>query len=129
MPEQEKIEELTDSLKRYVNTNYELIKLEATERTSTLASGLISVFIIGFISVLFIFFIKPIWHCFTQKINAVLQMRSVEALPSFKCIKFNCKFIFEQESFSKNPRSPLQNILRKPTKFRFSLGEKTVKKT
>ncbi len=58
MPEQEKIEELTDSLKRYVNTNYELIKLEATERTSTLASGLISVFIIGFISVLFIFFIS-----------------------------------------------------------------------
>jgi len=58
MPEHEKIEQLTDSLKKYVNTNYELIKLEAAERTSIIGSGFISGLIVGLVGILFIFFLS-----------------------------------------------------------------------
>ena len=58
MPEQGKIEEFSNHVKQYVNTNYELVKLEATAQASQMGSGLISYFIVGFVSCLFIFFLS-----------------------------------------------------------------------
>jgi len=55
MPEFDKIEGITENLKDYVNTNYELIKLQATERTSVIGSGIISALIIVIIGLLFFF--------------------------------------------------------------------------
>lgn len=58
MSETGKIEDLTKSLKVYVQTNIELIKLEATERTSVFGSSLISILIVGFSMFLFVLFIS-----------------------------------------------------------------------
>ena len=58
MPQHEKLEVLTQHLKRYVNTNCELIKLEATERVSVMGSGLVSGLLIVLAGILFFFFIS-----------------------------------------------------------------------
>jgi uncharacterized membrane protein len=58
MPEQDKIQVLIESINRYAKTNCELIKLEATERTSVIGSGLISNLLIGLVGVLLMFFIS-----------------------------------------------------------------------
>lgn len=58
MPENVKIEDLAESFKIYVNTNYKLIKLEAIERTSVIGSGLLSGLIIGLVGLLFVFFLS-----------------------------------------------------------------------
>ena len=63
MPQSSEIEELTQSLGRYVNTSYELAKLEATERSSVIGAGLVSGFLITLISILFLFFIS-LWGGF-----------------------------------------------------------------
>jgi hypothetical protein len=60
MPEHDKIEVLVESINRYVKTNCELIKLEATERTSVIGSCLISNLLIGLVGILIIFFILMI---------------------------------------------------------------------
>ena len=52
----EKLEALTDSLKEYVDTNYELIKLEVIDHTSDIISGIISGLIVGVMLVLFFLF-------------------------------------------------------------------------
>ena len=52
----EKLEALTDSLKEYADTNYELIKLEVIDHSSTIISGIITTLIIILIVVLFAFF-------------------------------------------------------------------------
>lgn len=52
----EKLEALTDSLKEYVDTNYELIKLEVIDHTSDVISAIISTLIIGVLLVLFLIF-------------------------------------------------------------------------
>ncbi|MES2617153.1 MAG: phage holin family protein [Bacteroidota bacterium] len=46
-------EEITESLKTYINNYYELIKLQATERASVIGSALIS----GFLIVMTVFLI------------------------------------------------------------------------
>lgn len=56
MPQKGKIEELTKSLKVYFQTNLELLKLEATERTSVFSSSLISLLIVGFSLFLLVLF-------------------------------------------------------------------------
>lgn len=58
MPEQEKIEELTDSVKEYVNTNCQLIRLQAAEKFSVIVSGILSRLIVGLVVFLFLFFIS-----------------------------------------------------------------------
>ena len=58
MAEVVKIEELAVSLKKYVNTNYELLKLEAAERSSVLGSGLMSGLVLALVGILFIFFLS-----------------------------------------------------------------------
>lgn len=58
MSGQDKIEVLVESINKYVKTNYELIKLEATERTSVIGSSLISNLLIGLVVILLIFFIS-----------------------------------------------------------------------
>lgn len=52
----EKLEALTDSLKQYADTNYELIKLEVIDHSSTIVSGIVTTLIITVILVLFAFF-------------------------------------------------------------------------
>ena len=52
----EKLEALTDSLKEYVDTNYELVKLEVINYSADIISWLISVLIVGVMLFLFLFF-------------------------------------------------------------------------
>ncbi len=47
MSELEKIEGLSDSLKQYVLVNYEIIKLEATGKTSEIGSSIFGTLILG----------------------------------------------------------------------------------
>lgn len=63
MQEQGKIVELTENLKSYIGTTYELVKLEATERSAVVGSGLIGGLLLGVISVLLIFF-ASLWTGF-----------------------------------------------------------------
>ena len=63
MPEFGKIEELTDNLKKYIATNYELQKLQAIESSSVFGSGLISSLLVGLVVVLFVFFLS-LWAGF-----------------------------------------------------------------
>jgi uncharacterized RDD family membrane protein YckC len=58
MSKEAKIEELSETLKNYVTTNYEIIKLEAAKSTSAIGSSLISGICIGLIVILFIFFLS-----------------------------------------------------------------------
>ena len=52
----EKVEALTNSLKEYVDTNYELIKLEVIDYSSDISAGIISKLIVGVMLVFFTFF-------------------------------------------------------------------------
>lgn len=63
MPEFGKIEELTESLKKYIATSYELQKLQAIESSSVFGSGLISSLFVGLVVVLFVFFLS-LWAGF-----------------------------------------------------------------
>lgn len=56
MLEQEKVQEFTENLNKYVNTNLELIKLEITDSSSMIASGMITGFFIGLVGIIFILF-------------------------------------------------------------------------
>ncbi len=58
MPEKIKLEELTDGVKTYLQTNIELFKLEATERTSVVGARLISSILVGITLLLFILFLS-----------------------------------------------------------------------
>ncbi|HEV7231015.1 MAG TPA: phage holin family protein [Bacteroidia bacterium] len=53
-----KIEELTDNLKSYASTNFELFKLEATERASVIGSESVSFVAISAVAALFVVFIS-----------------------------------------------------------------------
>lgn len=55
MLETEKIEGLSDSLKKYLLLNYEIIKLEVTKKTSEHASSLFSSLMLGIALFLFAF--------------------------------------------------------------------------
>ena len=63
MPDHGKIEELTDSLKGYINTNIELIKHQAVERTTVIVADLVTNAMVGLFLLLFVFFIS-LWACF-----------------------------------------------------------------
>ena len=52
----EKLEALTDNLKEYVDTNYELVKLEVINHSSDIISRLISSLIVGTALLLFLLF-------------------------------------------------------------------------
>lgn len=58
MPEKIKLEELTDGVKAYLQTNIQLFKLEATERTSVFGARLISSLLVGLTMLLFILFLS-----------------------------------------------------------------------
>ncbi len=55
MSELEKIEGLSDSLKQYIQLNYEIVKLEATRKTSEIGSSLLSSLVLGVALFLFAF--------------------------------------------------------------------------
>lgn len=52
------IELLTESLKEYISINYELIRLQAVERSSVIGSGFISSLLVGAGTILCLFFIS-----------------------------------------------------------------------
>jgi len=56
MPENGKADELTERLKKYGNTSYELAKLELIESSSVFGSGAISTVLISVVVILSIFF-------------------------------------------------------------------------
>lgn len=58
MPENGKIEEFTENLKDYVKTNYELIKLQAIERSTVIVADLISDLLIGLVVIFVVLFIS-----------------------------------------------------------------------
>jgi ABC-type phosphate transport system permease subunit len=58
MQEHTKIETLTNGFKAYLNTNCELIKLQATEKSASIGSVIISKILIGVVAVLFVLFIS-----------------------------------------------------------------------
>lgn len=56
MQEFKKIEKLTNDLKDYLDTNIQLLKLEALANVSAAGSGIISAIIIGVVGFLFLLF-------------------------------------------------------------------------
>jgi uncharacterized membrane protein len=63
MDELNKIEELTDRAKKYLDTHIELLKLEVTERISVIGSGMVSVILVSFVFILFVLFLS-LWAGF-----------------------------------------------------------------
>ena len=63
MPDNGKIEELTESLKSYLSTNLELIKYQAIERATVIIADLVSNVMVGLLLLFFVFFIS-LWACF-----------------------------------------------------------------
>ena len=53
-----KIEEITERLKSYFSTNYEIIKLKSIERFTVILADLISDFLVGLVVFLFVFFLS-----------------------------------------------------------------------
>lgn len=58
MKEYKEVEELTESIQQYVQTNFKLMKLQTAERSSVIGSALFTVLLVGIMAVLFIFFIS-----------------------------------------------------------------------
>ena len=58
MPENVKIEELTENIKAYVRSTYQLNKLETIESISVIGSGFVSSMVISLITIFFILFIS-----------------------------------------------------------------------
>ena len=58
MPEYGKIEELTESIKTYVSTSFELNKLEAAERSAVIGASVISGMVVAFVGFMFILFVS-----------------------------------------------------------------------
>jgi len=56
MAQFEKIEELTDGLKNYLNINIQLVKQETIAVTSAVVSDLLSYLLIGFVGLFFLLF-------------------------------------------------------------------------
>jgi Putative Actinobacterial Holin-X, holin superfamily III len=54
MEEQTKIEELSDQLKSYIDTRYDLMVLNTSDKVSIIGSQLIAYLLIGILSLLFI---------------------------------------------------------------------------
>lgn len=62
-PDHGKIEELTENIKSYVNTNFELIKYQAIERATVIMADTVTYVVIGLFMLFFLFFIS-LWACF-----------------------------------------------------------------
>ena len=58
MLQNNKAEELIEGVKKYISTNYDLIKLQTIERSSVILSSLLSTIFIGLVMLLFVFFIS-----------------------------------------------------------------------
>ncbi|MHB9055945.1 MAG: phage holin family protein [Paludibacteraceae bacterium] len=55
MPKLNQFEEISDSLKQYLMLNYEIVKLQATEKASVIGSSLFSSLMVGIAAFLFVF--------------------------------------------------------------------------
>lgn len=58
MQQNSKIEEVTESVKEYINTRYELVVLQTAEKTSNVGSQLISFSVLAIVSVLALVFLS-----------------------------------------------------------------------
>lgn len=58
MEEKTKVEEVTESVKEYLNTRYELVVLKAAEKTSSVGSDIASFFLIILLSVMAFIFLS-----------------------------------------------------------------------
>lgn len=63
MPDQGKIEELMESLKSYISTNFDLIKYQGIERATVIIADLVVNVLVGMMLLFFVFFIS-LWACF-----------------------------------------------------------------
>ena len=68
MQENKKVEELTESVKNYINTNIELIKLQLTERISVVVPSLLSSLIMAMILLIFVLFISIVAGFYFSKL-------------------------------------------------------------
>jgi len=68
MPENIKIEELTDTVKTYIITNFELLKYEALERSSFIWANLASTIILSVVGLLFVIFLSVGVGCFLSTV-------------------------------------------------------------
>ena len=68
MQENNKVEELTENVKNYLNTNIELIKLQLTERVSIIAPGLLTSLILAMIGLIFILFLSIVGGFYFSKL-------------------------------------------------------------
>jgi len=58
MPEYNKLEEITDSIKEYLLLNLEILKLEATERISQIGASLTAVLLVSVSVFMFVFMLS-----------------------------------------------------------------------
>ena len=58
MPEYNKLEEITDSIKEYLLLNFEILKLEATERISQIGASLTAVLLVSVSVFMFVFMLS-----------------------------------------------------------------------
>jgi hypothetical protein len=58
MSEVEKIEKLAEGLRKYVNTSFELNKLELTEQASVIGAGILTKVVIALVIIFFLFFVS-----------------------------------------------------------------------
>lgn len=98
MEEKEKFEELTKSLKSYIQTNIELIKLEASDRTSIIGSSFISIILISFTVILFLLFISIglgfyLSNCFNDSYTGFILIAFFYLIMSLLLILFRKKLI------------------------------------
>ena len=54
MPELNRLEEIIDNLKQYLNTNLEIVKLEVIKRSSTFGSSMVGILVVGISVFLFV---------------------------------------------------------------------------
>jgi len=69
MPDNGKIEELTDNLKSYINTNLELIKYQAIERSTVIIADMLSTLLVGLFLLFFLqdrLILEQNYHCETN---------------------------------------------------------------
>jgi uncharacterized protein (DUF983 family) len=90
MPDHGKIEELTDNIKSYLNTNFDLIKYQAVERATVIMADTVTYVVIGLFLLMFLFFIS-LWACFYLSSLSVTIIQALQLLQVFTCYwVFSC---------------------------------------
>ncbi len=109
MQEFKKMEDISENIKQYVNTNLEIVKLELTNRTAIIGSELISSIVIGLISFMFLFiFSIGLGFYFSELLNNNFYGFSIVA--GFYLVLLLCIVLFRKKLI----QTPLRDkIIRK----------------